>query len=137
VPGAAPAIAEQAQAVWQRVGRGNGDLVAVLVGEPRERWAGLVREEVLRWTDASDKRAELAQWIDTLRTPPVDAIDLAEAWLGALLELPPDAMEQIVAAAVDAAGARDIEWFRPLVESASARFHTPQLLRLRAAFAWS
>jgi tetratricopeptide (TPR) repeat protein len=137
VPSAAPAVAEQAQAVLQRVGRGNGDLVAVLVGEPREGWAGLVREEVLRWTDANDKRAELAQWIDTLRAPPVDAIDLAEAWLGALLELPPDAMEQIVAAAVDAAGDRDIEWFRPLVESASARFHAPQLLRLREAFAWS
>jgi tetratricopeptide (TPR) repeat protein len=137
VRSAAPAVVEQAELVLERIGRGDGDLVAVLADEPRERWAVLVREEVARWTDAKDKRAELAQWIDTLRAPQVDAVDLAEVWLGALLELPPAAMREIVAAAVEAARGRDIAWFRPLVESASARFHTPQLLRLRESFGWS
>jgi tetratricopeptide (TPR) repeat protein len=139
VQSAAPAVAGQAALVLRRIGRGDGDLAAVLTGEPRERWPAIVREEVIRWTDAQDKRAELSHWIETLGAPPldVDAVDLAEVWLGALLELPPAEMDELVAAARAAADARAVEWFRPLVESAAARFHTPQLLRLREAFGWS
>jgi tetratricopeptide (TPR) repeat protein len=137
VPSAAPAVTVQAQSVIERVGRGNGDLLAVLVDEPRDRWPGLVREEVVRWTDAKDKRAELGRWIEMLQATEIDPVDVAEVWLGALLELPPDEMEELVAATREAAATHDFDWLRTTVDAASARFHTPQLLRLRHAFAWS
>jgi tetratricopeptide (TPR) repeat protein len=133
VPDAPNAVVEQARSILGRVGPGDGNLIAVLEQEPRDRWLGIVREEVVRWADAGDKRAELAEWIDRLRGRE-DAVDLAEAWLAALLELPPPAMEALIVAAREVT---DDAWLRDVVEAASARFHTPQLLRLRSSFAWT
>src|SRR5919108_3145740 len=126
------AIATQARDVLARVGEGEHDLVSLLEDEPRERWPAVVREEVVRWADTDDKRAELAEWVAGLCSRPDDAVDLAEAWLAALLELPPEQM-----AVLAQATPRQSEWFRDVVASACARFHTPQLLRLREAFRWS
>jgi tetratricopeptide (TPR) repeat protein len=127
------AVVEQARALLSRLGRGDGDLFAVLQEESRERWPALVREEVVRWVDAEDRVDEVAAWIDGILENPDDAVDLAEAWFAALLELPTAEMETVIAAALNSVRDRDANLFRLTVDSASARFHTPQLLRLREA----
>ena len=61
----------------------------------------------------------------------------AEAWLGGLLELPPEWMETLIRSALEVLGSRDAaakERFRADVSSAAARFHVPQLLRLEETF---
>jgi tetratricopeptide (TPR) repeat protein len=131
-----PAVVRQAEAALSRLGPVRDDLAAVLGDEAdEERRSGLVREEVVRWADAdeADAACSAAEWVETqLRTP-----ELAEPWLAALLELPPDPMEDVIAsvlAALRAHAPADVERFRLDVVAATARFHVPQLERLRTTF---
>ena len=126
-------VAEQAAAVLDRLGSCAGDLSTVLREERREAWEALVREEVVRSADAPPEvqRADAATWIEG------SSVELAETWLGALLELPSDSLESLVRAALDALrsfGPEEQERFRRDVGRASARFHVPQLLRLEEIF---
>ena len=133
VAGAPAPVTAQAEALLARAGPPAGDLRQVLAEEPVERWEALVREEVVRLSDASEaeRRAEASLWIDD------SSVELEQAWLGALLELPPEAMELHVRSALTALHERDPavkERFRDDVSRASARFHVPQLLRLEETF---
>ncbi len=137
--GAPGPVRVQASGVLARLGRGQGNLMSVLDEEPPDRWAVIVREEVARWADADEvsKRAESDAWIEGQLARPATGIDLAAAWLEALLELPPASIDGLIRAALEAFGDRppdDQDRFRDEVESAMARFHTPQLLRLRDIF---
>ena len=136
-PSRPAAVAAQAEAALARLGPGDGDLAAVLEAEPKERWPALLREELVRWADTEleHARVDAQALVETQAArPEPEARDLAEAWLAALLELPPEAMERVVAA-FRAAGLP--ERFRADVESALARFHAPQILRVKDAFGWS
>jgi hypothetical protein len=77
-------------------------------------------------------------WVEGQLARPERGTELAEAWLGALLELPGDDMEALVRSAVEAMAARPddegVRRFRDDVAMAMSRFHTPQLLRLRETF---
>ncbi len=128
-----PPVVAQAESLLTRVGESSNDLRYVLAQEPANRWEGLVREEVVRLSDATDaeRRAEASTWIDD------STVELVEAWLGVLLELPPEVMELHVRSALVALSERDPavkERFRDNVSRAAARFHVPQLLRLEETF---
>jgi tetratricopeptide (TPR) repeat protein len=140
VAGGPPPVREQARAVLERLGDRPGDLLRVLDDEPRDAWPAVLREEVARWADAAEaeRDGELEQWVGGLLARPAAVDDLAEAWLGVVLELPPQAMDAVLAAALRALEPhppREHARFRATVERASARFHVPQLLRLRDTFA--
>jgi len=123
-------VAAQAIGVLHRIGRGTtNDLLQVLDQEPRAGWEGILREELARSRDAPPdvRRTDAATWIDGSST------ELAEVWLGGLLELPSEGMETLIRSALEALGSCDAavrERFHADVSRAAARFHVPQLLRL-------
>lgn len=138
-PEAAPPTRAQAEAVLERLGRRVGELAEVLDLEPPDRWAGTIREEMGRWLEmgGDERRDEAAAWITGQLSRPERGVELAEAWLGAMLELPPEAMEQVIASSLEALGPRDPEErkrFRGQVSQAMARFHVPQWMRLKDTF---
>jgi hypothetical protein len=138
-PTAAEPVLAQARGVLERVGARPGALLEVLDCEPRDQWPVALREELARWLDAGpdQRRAEARAWITgQLDRPPV-AVDLAEAWLGTLLELPGDAMDRVIGATLEALGELDAATaarFRSQVSGAMPRFHLPQWQRLAASF---
>lgn len=134
------AVSAQARGVLARLADGTDDLLRVLDEEPQERWLPIVREEVARWTDAEPARRarDAAAFVDGVLARPAAGTELAEAWLGALLEVPPEALETLVEAALTALADRapdERERFRTDVSAATARFYTPQLMRLKDTFA--
>jgi tetratricopeptide (TPR) repeat protein len=138
-PAAAEPVLAQARGVLGRLGGWPGALVEVLDREPREQWLTMLREELARWLDAGpdERRAEAAAWIDGQLDRPAVAADLAEAWLGTLLELPGDAMDQVIRSALEALVERDEATgarFRSDISRALPRFHLPQWQRLADSF---
>ncbi len=139
-PGAAKPVRLQAAAVLERLGQPRDDLMVVLDQEAGGRLLPLVREEVLRWVDAPPtmRRAEAAAWIDGQLARPARAMDLAEAWLGVLLELPPPAMEDLVRTTLEALADHDgdvRQRFCTQVSRAMGCFNVPQWMRLKDTFA--
>jgi len=139
VPGAPPVVLEQAAGVIERLGTGADDLYVVLDSEPADRWPGAIRAEVLRALDApeSERRRTAAAWIDGQLARPAVAGDIAEAWLGVLLELPPPDMEAMLRATLLALAGEELERvvrFRSMTSRAMARFYLPQWSRLAATF---
>lgn len=137
VPG--PVRAQAQQLLARLPAPSGGELFAVLDEEPEQRWAVLVREEVLRWSEASPRvRADAcAAWVREQLARSGRGPELAESLFSALLELPPAAYERIVRAIVVAVGERgeqDAERFRAAMRSGMARFPMPQLQRLAATF---
>lgn len=123
VPEPPAAVAEQARAVLDRLGPVADDVLVVLADEPRDGWPVILREEVAHWT-----RGDAETLVSANASP-----DLIEAWLGALLELPPYEMERAIETTLRVAD----EQFAKTVRAALPRFHHPQMLRLEAAFGWS
>jgi tetratricopeptide (TPR) repeat protein len=129
------AVAAQAEGVLARLGPIGDDLGLVLEAAPAEQRAAIVREEVVRSSDAPPAQRSLdgVFWVETQLARP----ELAEPWLAALLELPPPAMEDVIRSVLAALPGRTpahAERFRLDVVAATARFHVPQLERLRATF---
>ncbi|HEV2810417.1 MAG TPA: hypothetical protein VGV93_08495 [Acidimicrobiales bacterium] len=138
-PGSNRAVATQAAAVLERSGTADDDLAVVLDQEPRDRWLPVIREEVIRWAEADppEGRRSASRWIEGQLARPDRASDLAEAWLGVLLELPPETMEHLVRTTIAALAAHDEDArsrFRRSSARAMARFNVPQLLRLQQVF---
>lgn len=126
-------VHDQATAVLDRIGRPLGALLDVLDVEPAERWPVVLREELLVWAEAPEGGSASAAraWVAGVLARPRAGPELVAAWLGAVLELPPEAM----ATAVDVLlGSEDVELLRPLVSRAMARFPIPQWQRLAATF---
>lgn len=127
-------VAAQAAGVVERIGNATvSDLMLVFDEEPPGSWEGIVREELARSveTTPTERRTDSTAWIDG------STVERAEVWLGGLLELPPEQMDALIRAALEALGPRDDavkERFRSDVSRASARFHVPQLLRLEETF---
>ncbi len=140
VPGAPAAVVGQASAILaDPQSRPRGDLLSVLDDEPVEMWLRIIGEDLMRWTDlgASERRAEASTWFDGLPDRPAAEGDLAEALLGALLELPPDELAAVTRSlleALDLRGDDDKERFASATSRAMARFPIPQWTRLRATF---
>ncbi len=140
VPDAPPPVRAQAETVLRRVGPGDPDDVsALLADEGPEARAALVRDELGRWVDVpdGDRAREAAAWVDGQLARPAAALTLAEAWLAGILELPPAELEAVARAVVAALAHCDPaaqERFRAEVSMALARFHVPQLIRLRDTF---
>jgi tetratricopeptide (TPR) repeat protein len=139
VRGAADVVLAQAAGVLDRLGPGGEDLAAVLDEEPGEGWASVLRDELLRWVDADEaERAAAADgWIDGVLARGDRAAALLYAWLDAVLELPPQAMERVIEATVHGWAARDAvdrEAFRSQTSRVLPRFHLPQWQRLQSAF---
>ncbi|MDQ4130535.1 MAG: tetratricopeptide repeat protein [Actinomycetota bacterium] len=138
-PAAPPPVREQAGGVLSRLGDGTGDLLIVLKEEPQEKWPVLIREELLRWVevDPGERLAESRAWVEGVLARREVSVELAQAWLEVLLELPPDAMETLIASTIETLRGRDPEsvaLFRDHVSRAMARFHIPQWDRLRETF---
>jgi tetratricopeptide (TPR) repeat protein len=127
-------VVEEAESLLSRLGGSRDDLTVALVEEDEPEVT--IREEVVRWAALEPRRRQeqAREWIETQLARP----DLAAPWLGALLELTPPAMEAVIGSVLDALPLiPEGEHFREDVERAMARFHTPQLLRLRESFGWS
>jgi tetratricopeptide (TPR) repeat protein len=138
-PGAPTAARDHALAVLHRLPDASDDLVAVLDQEPVERWPAVVREEMLRWLDRppGEQQEAAAALVHGQLGRGRHSVDLADAWMGVLLELPPDTMERFIHLVVGAVGTcdeHDGERFRNEVARTMAHFGVPQLLRLRDAF---
>ncbi len=136
VPGPVKA---QADAVLVRVGADPGAVWAVLDEEPQERWAAVVREEILRWEAGGEtgRQGECAAWITGQLDRSGGAEDLAEAYLAALVELPPAALHVMVHSTMSALGHCDAERQRRFIGQCSralARFPVPQWMRLKDIF---
>ncbi len=140
LPGAEPPVRAQAQQVLDRLcGVTQLDLLAVLDVEPLERWPAIVREEAVRWCDASsaERLDTVGGFLDGLLNRPATTYDLAESLLAVLLELPPGPYAELVAAIVHATDTRapeESERIRAVMGSAMARFAIPQWQRLAASF---
>lgn len=138
-PDAPEPVSAQASATLERLGNPIGDVVAVLDSEPVERWPATVRDEMVAWIDldAADRRVEAGAWVDALAARPGHGADLAETWLGVLLEQPPGAMEAVIRSTLEALMERDAgteERFRAQVSRAMPRFPMPQWMRLTDVF---
>jgi tetratricopeptide (TPR) repeat protein len=138
---AAPApVVAQAREVLERLGDPDDDLLSALADEPGEGWQQLLRDEVARWAvaDEGERRRSAAGWVAGLPVRGELAPDLLHAWLDAVLELPPTALERIIAATVaawaDLPDEAVRERFRSLVARGLPRFHLPQWQRLEASF---
>lgn len=131
-------VSAQAKAVLGRVGADQGAVWAVLDEEPQDRWAAVVREEVTRWEDGSDaqRAAECGAWVNG-QMGRATAEDLAEAYLAALVELPPPSLERMVRSTLGALATFEVaaqERFAGQCSRALARFPVPQWMRLKDTF---
>lgn len=139
VPDAPDPVVAQADAVVARLGVVTDDLFVVLDDEQVGGWAPHMRGEVARWAAAApaERRTAARQWVDGQLARPAISAGLVEAWLKAVVELPPASMENVIADVVAAAYDRDPdarESFRAAVSSAVVRFHVPQWMRLKDTF---
>lgn len=135
-PGAPPEVRDQADGILARLGDDPMALVRVLDHEPQERWVPVIREEVRRLVEAADdvRRREVDAWVDGLVDDRERSVERCEAWLDVLLELPPTALETMVAATVHSINTRggDVaEDLRSDVSRAMIRFQVPQWMRLK------
>ncbi|MBA3428689.1 MAG: hypothetical protein H0U07_08980 [Actinobacteria bacterium] len=140
---AAPEVPEpvrlQAGAVLERLPTGGSDLRTVLEQETPALRPLLVREELVRsaGVEAAERIADMREWVDAHVASDLEGTDVAELWLGGLLELPPDALARVVHSALAAAMDMDHatrHQFREAVTRAMVRFHVPQWMRLGDVF---
>lgn len=132
-------VRDQAQQILDRLGQPAGDALEVLDEEMEEgRWSTILRAEVARQVDASPEvqRQEAAAWVTGVLARR-SKMQLIEAWLGALLELPTEMLkanaDAVVAAAAEQDG-DDAQAFLDAVRRGAARFHLPQMERLEQIF---
>jgi tetratricopeptide (TPR) repeat protein len=132
-------VRAQATAVMARLGNPPGDLGRLLDEVPQDTWATLVRVELTRLAAASpgERRAETEGWVRHQLARREHGEELAATWLGALLELEPEAVDSLVAELLDAVRKHPEEEtarLRAQLERAMARFHVPQMMRLSETF---
>lgn len=138
-PGVPAPVRAQAAGVLKRLGANSSDLRAVLEADSPEARPSLVREELTRSADAdaAGRAIDMRAWIEAITASALDPADVAELWLGGLLELPPDRLEALASAAVvacDGIDAEVCESFREAVVRGMVRFHVPQWMRLQDTF---
>jgi len=137
--GAAAPVRQQARRLLSGLpGPAHAAMLAVLDGEPPDRWVPDLREEVLRLADApvAERNRELSGLLDGVLGRPGTCYDLAEALLSVVLELPPAGYAIVVVALVDSTGSRprpDVERLQGVLGSAMARFPLPQWQRIAAS----
>jgi tetratricopeptide (TPR) repeat protein len=135
---ASDAVRSQASQVLSRVGGGTGALLEVLRNEPLDVWPGVIREELNRWCllDPAALAGEVGAWIQGQLDDARQA-DLAEVFIGGLLELRPEDLQAIIRSLLQVLATQPSEvrdGFRGQLVSAMARFHVPQWERLKALF---
>jgi tetratricopeptide (TPR) repeat protein len=140
VEAAGEPVRNQASGTLERLGSPPGDLLTVLDGEESDHWPGILREELVWWAEADPEeiQTEAEAWITGLAHRGESAEDLAEAWLGALLELTPLQMERAITITLEVVGGQDQQAqksFTSSVARAMPRFHSPQFIRIKDAFA--
>ena len=139
VPNAAPPVRQQAAAVLDRLGVGDGlDLLSVLDEEEPGQWVPVLREELLRLLELSSQQrwGVMDGFLGGLLTRPGASYGLAESLLHVVLELPPRPYDVVVTTMVDVCGQRtedDADRLRSILGSAMARFAMPQWQRLAAS----
>jgi tetratricopeptide (TPR) repeat protein len=136
VPGVPAPVAQQVAGVLERLGRDEADLAAVLAAASLDERGAIAREEVAR-AAVAPHAADARDWVVAHAAWSGDPAEVAELWLGAVLELPAAALEPMVRSLVEAtvaAGAEDRETVRSATSRAMSRFHVPQMLRLQEVF---
>lgn len=136
-PAAAAPVRAQAQEILQRhPGDPAADLLGVLDSDPTSA-AEVLRDEVTRSLDlsAAERCGLIGAFLDGLLVRPGVAYDLAESFIGVILELPPRSFNLLVDAIVAASahrGAAEVDRMQAIMGSAMARFAMPQWQRLVA-----
>jgi tetratricopeptide (TPR) repeat protein len=131
-------VRTQAAGVLERLGDTRDDLAAILDEESDEGWAGVLRDELMRWADADEgeRLAAAGGWVDGVLVRRDRAADLLFSWFDAVLELPPESMDRVLAATVAEWAERDEtarETFRSHASRVLPRFHLPQWQRLQSS----
>lgn len=131
-------VRAQAQAVLGELGDPPGDVLPALDDESEERRSGMWRQELARWArvDPDRREREATALIGGQASRPVGE-ETAVEWLGALLELPPEDMDAVIAALVAATERVEddtADRFRFQVSRAMVRFHMPQWTRMADTF---
>lgn len=134
VPRADPAVVGQCDALLGRLGPPHEDLAVVLSKAGREEWPAIVRDELERWADerAGERMRSAAAIVGHLALEGTTD-DVAEALVGAALELPPERFEAVIGALGVAAAGLAREAGAAAIASlrrAAARFHAPQMQRV-------
>lgn len=130
------AVVAQVGELLDRLGAAT-DLHRVLDSEPSAAWLGILRDEVRRW--AGMKQSELASqvgdWVAGTETRAGEATERLTALLEAVLELPAQDMDDVLAALAAMARTRPDQGtaFLGRAARAAARFHPPQMQRVEAA----
>lgn len=134
VPDADRQVRQQCEELLGRNEDRADDLVVVLREEPADQWPVLLRDELERWVDDSeDERGRSASALAEELASTGVSDDLAEAVLGAALELPPARIEAVMGAlSLAVARLAEVPSARAAsrLSRASARFHVPQMMRL-------
>lgn len=140
VADAAAAVCAQAESVLSRLAGGEpaADLLAVLDAEEPAGYVGILRDEVARLLDgpAAERHRLVGDFLTGLLRRPGRALDLAEALLHVVIELPPPSYEAMVESVVRAGAGRadgEADRLRAVLDSALARFALPQWQRLVGA----
>ena len=138
VPHAAPEVHAQANDILERLGDDVNALHEAMDRTDQERWVGMIRAEVRRMLGlVPDERTEhVAAWVAGLLAR-ADSHARSIAWFDVLLELPPEAMELLVADMLDKVLERtpeERERLRAEIGRAMVQFHVPQWMRLRDLF---
>lgn len=138
IPEAPEAVVMQAEGVLQRLASTGNDLITVVRDEAEASRTRIFHDELLRWLDVGrDQRVCEAEALAIAIVDEDAADSITQAWLGALLELPPSQMDEIITTtliAIVQLPPEQADPFRQLVSRAMVAFPIPQWDRLRATF---
>lgn len=135
-PEAPTPVRRQAQDLLARCGSPTGDLIELLDDAPLDEREIILRPELRRWrqVDEEARLDECVAWVEGQLAREGTGVELAEALLGQLLELPPDDLELVLTSLLSAVLQRPEEErsrFRSQWSRAMVRFPHPQWTRLR------
>lgn len=138
IPQAAPDVHAQATDVLGRVGDDVNALHEAMDGADEDRWVGMIRSEVPRLLHLrpEERAKHVAAWVSGLLARD-DSSARAVAWFDVLLELPPEAMNLLIADLLDTVAERaseERERLRTAMGQAMVQFHVPQWMRLKDTF---
>lgn len=135
-----PDAAAQCHEVVDRLGADDDVVLTVLDTVDADRWPALLRHEVALLVDLPEerRREEMARLVTGFAARPERLDEIAVAWIGVIVELPPEQLQAVVEDMLVAAAQLDpddADSVRSAMRAASFSLHAPQALRVEQVFA--